>query len=194
MGLTTGIILLVIGLIACFFGWRFYRIILALFGFSLGYYAVLGLLAGQEELIQIGGAVIVGLIVALLFWTYYKFAYILFGIVLGVSVAALLGEAFNLDGTIYLIAVVVLGIIGALLGGVLADLIIRLSTAFGGATQAIGGLSAILVAANISVPLADPTHGGVNTESTAGIITLIAVIILGGIGFLFQSRNAPKRR
>lgn len=192
MGLLTGIILLVVGLIACFFGKRYYRLVLALVGFVVGYYAASGLLATQGDAIQIIGGIVAGLVIGFLFWTFYKMAYILFGIFLGLVVAALIGRAFNLDGTVFTILAVVLAIVGALLGTSIADLMIRLSTAFGGATQAIGGVAAIATALSISLPLADPTHGGATTESTSGIITLVAVIVLGVVGFLFQTRNDPE--
>ena len=118
-------------------------------------------------------------------------AYVLFGIFLGLTIAAIIGRSFNLDGTVYLILAVVLAIVGAFLGSAIADLMIRLSTAFGGATQIVAGVAAIATALNISLPLADPMHGGATTESASGIITLVAVIILGVIGFLFQTRNDP---
>lgn len=192
MGLLMGIILLVVGLIACFFGRRYYRLVLALVGFVVGYYAVSGLLSAQGDAVQVIGGIVAGVVVGFLFWSFYKMAYILFGIALGLTVAALIGRAFNLDGTVFTILTIVLAIVGGFLGTSIADLMIRLSTAFGGATQAIGGVAAIAAALNIALPLADPTHGGATTDSTAGIITIVAVIVLGVIGFLFQTRSNPK--
>ncbi|MCA9891611.1 MAG: DUF4203 domain-containing protein [Anaerolineae bacterium] len=192
MGLLMGIILLVVGLIACFFGRRYYRLVLALVGFVVGYYAVSGLLSAQGDAVQVIGGIVAGVVVGFLFWSFYKMAYILFGIALGLTVAALIGRAFNLDGTVFTILTIVLAIVGGFLGTSIADLMIRLSTAFGGATQAIGGVAAIAAALNIALPLADPTHGGATTDSTAGIITIVAVIVLGVIGFLFQTRSDPK--
>lgn len=191
MGILTGIILLVIGAVSCFFGLRIYRIVLALSGFVVGYYVASGALLGQGDMVQIVGGIIAGLIVALLFWTFYRFAYILFGAFLGLALAGVIGTSFNLEGVVYIVLAVVLLIVGALVGNALADTMIRLATAFGGAVQMVSGVAAIAAAASISIPLADPTHGGANTESTAGIITLIAVVVLGIIGFLYQARHAP---
>ena len=91
-----------------------------------------------------------------------------------------------------LIVSLVLGIIGALVGSSLADVIVRLSTSIAGSAQAIGGVAALAAALNISLPLADPTHGGAATTSVAGIVTLVAVIVLGVAGYFFQARHAPK--
>lgn len=133
-----------IGLIACFFGKRFYRLILGLTGFAVGYYTVAGALVEQSEAVQIIGAVVAGLIV------------------------------------------------GAALGATIADLMIRLATSFGGATQAIGGSAALAAAASIDIPLADPTHGGLEADSAAGIITIVAIVALAVAGFLYQTRNNPE--
>lgn len=192
MGVITGIVMLVIGLISCFFGWRFYRLVLALSGFVTGYYAATGALATQGESIQIIGGIVAGLIVGFLFWTFYKFAYILFGAFLGMVIAVLIANAFNLEGIIALGLTLILVIFGAIAGQSIADLMIRIATAFGGSAQVISGIAAIAAAASISIPLADPSHGGANTESTTGIITLVAVVVLGVVGYLFQTQNSPK--
>ncbi len=194
MQILNGIILLVIGLLACFYGWRFYRVVLALFGFALGYYITSGLLLGQADAIQIAGAIIGGLIVGLLFWTFYRFAQILFGAMLGLVAAAMIAVSFNITGVAYLVLALVLAIVGGLIGNALADVIIRLGTAFGGAGQAIAGVAALAAALSIPLPLADPTHGGATTETTAGIVTLVSVIILGILGYLFQTNRQADSR
>ena len=190
MSLLTGIILLVVGLIACFFGKRLYRIVLALSGFVVGYYGASAVLVGQTDTIQIVGAIVVGLIVALIFWLLYRFAYVLFGVFLGLALGTVIANAFNLDGLVYLIVVVVLALIGGLIGASLADMMIRLATAFGGASQAISGLAAIAAALGISLPLVDPSHTAVAAvDSTAAMVTLVLVIVLGIIGFIYQTRT-----
>lgn len=189
MEILTGVILLVVGLIACFFGKRYFRVIMAIQGFAVGYYVVSRLLVDQSDVIQIVAGLVAGLIVGYLFWVLYKFAYMIFGLLLGVLLGTVIGYAFNLDSTIYLIILIVLGILGAILGIALADLMIRLSTAFGGSAQAVSGVAHLSVAAGIALPLADPRLGGANTDSTAGIVTLIIVIALGVIGFMFQTNT-----
>lgn len=196
MAILTGVLLLVIGLIACFFGWRFFRILLFLQGFVVGYYATSGFLAGQGETVQIIVAVVIGIVSGAIFYALYKFAFIVFGGILGLAVGAIIGVAFNLEGFLLLIVTLVLGVIGAILGNAIGDTIIRLSTAFAGSAQAIGGLAALVspAALNIALPLADPMQGGVTADSTAGIVTLVAVIVLGVFGFIFQARHAPQNR
>ena len=194
MALVTGLILLVIGLIACFFGWRFFRLVMGLQGFVVGYYLAHRLLAAQGDAISIIVGVIVGIVLFVIFYQFlYNYAFVVLGAVLGLALAGLVDTAFNLDGTVALIVAVVLAIIGAIIGNVLSDLMIRISTAFSGAAQAVGGLAAVATAAGVSLPLADPTAGSVNADSTAGIITLVIVIVLGIVGFWFQSQIAPTK-
>lgn len=195
MALLTGIILLVIGLIVCFFGKRIYRIALALSGFVAGYYAVSAALVGQSDVVQIVGALIAGLVVAFVFWSLYKFAYVLFGMFLGLALGALIANALNLDGILYLVVVIVLAVIGALIGSSLADMMIRLATAFGGAGQAVSGLAAIAAALSLSLPLVDPSHSStVVHDSTAAIVTLVLVVVLGIVGYVYQTQNEPVTR
>lgn len=189
MDILTGIILLAIGLVACFYGKRLYRIILALAGFAIGFYAMTVILNSRTDFTVALGALIGGLVLSFLFWRFYKFGYFLFGLYLGLVLAALIANAFNLGLTLFGILAVVLGIAGAVAGYFLAVTMIRLSTAFGGATQAVAGLAALAVALGLNLPLVDPTIDSANTTTTASIVTFIAVIALGTVGFLFQMRH-----
>jgi len=192
MAILTGLILLVLGLIACFFGWRFFRLVMGLQGFVIGYYLAHRLLAAQGDAISIIVGIIAGIVLFYVFYQFlYNYAFVVLGAVLGLAIAGLADAAFNLEGVVALVVAVVLAIIGAIIGNLLSDLMIRISTAFSGAAQAVGGLAAIATAAGTNLPLADPTAGGANTDSTAGIITLIVVLVLGIIGFIVQSQNAP---
>lgn len=192
MAIVTGLILLVVGLVACFYGLRFYRAILGLLGFGVGYYAAAGFLVGQSDIVQIIVSIVAGLVVGFVFYSLYKFSYVVFGAILGLAIGGIISAALNLEGVIMLVVALVLGVIGALVGNSLADIIIRLSTSFAGSVQAIGGVAALAAALNIPLPLADPTHGGVAATGVTGVVTLVAVVVLGVIGYLFQARHAPQ--
>lgn len=190
MALLTGIILLVIGLIACFFGGRFYRVVLALAGFVIGFYLASAALLQQTEIVQIIGATVVGLIVAFIFWSLYKTAHVLFGAFFGMAVGVMLANALNLEGAVFSIFLLVFAVVGALIGLRIADLMIRLGTAFGGASQAVSGLAAIAASVGVSLPLIDPSHTVVSpATSTSAIVTIALMVALGVVGFLFQSRH-----
>jgi hypothetical protein len=192
MAILTGVLLTVFGLVGCFFGKQMYRVVLALTGFIIGYYGTSGLLQGQSDVIVIIASIVAGLIGAFIFWSLYKLAYVIFGLGLGLSLGTILHTSLNMSDLLAAIVVVVLGLIGAFAGNILGDLMIRLSTAFSGAAHTIGGVAALTAAIGLRLPLADPTHGGLSADSTAGIITIVAVILLGAVGFFFQTRNDTK--
>lgn len=192
MDYLSGVILLVIGFFACFFGWRYYRVVLALLGFATGYYVLSGLLVEQAEGVQILGGIVGGLAVGFLFWTFYKIGYILLGALLGLVAAALIANSFNLDDNVYLILALAGLVIGAFIGNAIADLMIRLGTSFSGATQMVAGIAAINIAIESDLPLLDPTHGGASAESAEGITTIVVVLALAVAGFIYQSRHDPE--
>ncbi|MBK8021108.1 MAG: DUF4203 domain-containing protein [Chloroflexi bacterium] len=195
MAVLSGIIWLLIGLVTCFFGKRLYRIVLALGGFFLGYYAGLSLLAGQGELTQLIVGVVLGVILAVVFYTLYNYAYALFGALLGAALAAVLAEALGVQSNI--VVVVILGVgaaIGAAIGIVLADFMIRLGTSFGGAIQTVAGVGSLAAALGLSLPLIDlaNTAPEAAANTTAGIVSIFAAGILGVIGYMYQTSTASK--
>ena len=191
MAIITGLILLLIGLVACFFGWRFFRLIMGLQGFVIGYYLAQRLLVAQGEGIALIVGIILGVILFFIFYMFlYNLAFVVFGAILGLAIGALIDSALNVDGIVALVIALVLAVIGAVIGNMLSDVMIRISTAFAGAAQAVSGVGALAAAIGMSLPLADPTAGGANTHSTVGIVTLVVVVVLGLIGFFFQSQNA----
>lgn len=189
----TGIIYLVVGLLACFFGKRLFRIVLALLGFVLGFQIGSQILVGQPETTVLIVSLIVGVILAALFWTYYKFAHLLFGAFLGWILAGLLAPLLGISNATTLLIVQIVGaVIGAFVGLALADLMIRVSTAFGGATTAVTGLAILAVVLNVDLPITDPATASV-TGGQNSIVTIIVVFVLGVLGFIHQTRNLRRR-
>ena len=192
MSALAGIILIVIGLIACFFGKQFYRAVLALFGFVIGFYIVSGLLVGQAEWLQLVGSLAAGILLGIGFYLAYRWAYVLFGGFLGLAIGGMIGNAFNLASLPYVIVALVLMVIGGVLGHVFADLMIRIATAFGGAINVIAGLGGLTAAIGLSLPLIDVSHNtAAVATTTAGVVSLVLVGLLGAVGFVFQSRKDP---
>lgn len=190
MTILSAVLLIGIGLVACFFGKKLYRVVLGLFGFVTGYYIASGLLLGQSDIVHLLGSIAVGVVLFIVFYALYKFAYILFGAFLGLAAGALLAHALDLTGVVYLIVAVVLAIIGGVLGNIFADPIIRLATAFGGAIQVIAGVGGLAAAIGLSLPLVDVSHASTaQTSTTALIVSLVLVGLLGVVGFVFQTRQ-----
>jgi hypothetical protein len=189
MPILTAVILIAVGAVTCFFGKKLFRIGMALAGFAIGYYFGAELLVGQTEILIIAISIVTGIIGAVIFYSLYKFNYVLAGLYLGLAVAILLINAINMSGVVAVVVAIVVGIIGAVIGGVLGDPLLRLGTAFGGATSIVGGVGALAAAIGIGLPLLNVSHGAVDTSSTAGMVSVILVGILGAIGYVVQTSN-----
>jgi len=136
------IALVVGGAVACFFGYRLFRVVLSIFGFILGGLMASALVGPSDTTWMIGAWVVGGLAgMALLYAGYYV------GVALsGAALGALLSHlAFSLSGQDppFLI-VLVASVVGAIASMYLQKHVIVLFTAFGGAWTLIIGAMALL--------------------------------------------------
>jgi hypothetical protein len=140
--LPAAIVLLVGGIVACFFGYRLFRIVLAIFGFILGALAassIFGMSDTGPMLIAgaIGGLVGAGILIAA-----YFVGVALIGAGLGATAANLIFATGDRDP--HFLAVVFLSIAGATAAMYLQRYFIIVGTGFGGAWTIIVGAMAAL--------------------------------------------------
>src|SRR5262245_58551831 len=88
--LPAAVVLLLVGIVSCFFGYRLFRIVLAIFGFILGALAASSLFGVSDTWMLLGAAVIGGLIGALILIAAYFVGVALVGAALGAAIANLL--------------------------------------------------------------------------------------------------------
>lgn len=136
----TAVVLTVGGLIACFAGYRLFRIVLGIFGFVIGAMVTTSIIGAQSTIALVAAAVVGGLVGSVLMVAAY---FIGVGL-LGAGLAALglnaLWHTFSGDPpTVVLVVVCVLGALGALS---IQRYVIIFGTALGGAWTALfGGLA-----------------------------------------------------
>jgi uncharacterized membrane protein YeaQ/YmgE (transglycosylase-associated protein family) len=131
------IILLGGGLLACFAGYRLFRLVLGIFGAIAGALVATSLV-GPENTLWLIGAVLVGAVVGALILIFAYFAGVaLIGAGIGAMAAHLLWTAFG--GEPGLVAVILLSILGALAALWLERYVIIVATAVAGAQMAIVG-------------------------------------------------------
>jgi len=129
------------GVLDCFFGYRIFKITLAVLGGVIGVVfgqaagAALGLGAGGE----IGGLLVGGLLGAGLAWLLYVAAVFVAGFLFGATLGILLLANFN--HMVALLSGLVIGVIGGFLAVKLQRVLIMLSTALFGAFRAMLALS-----------------------------------------------------
>jgi hypothetical protein len=194
-----GIFAILIGLAFVFAGFRFFLILLPIWGFFAGF------VFGADIVTQLFGngflatttSWVVGLVLAVVFavlsYLYYWFAVIFLGgsagYALGIGLMAWLGLH---DGFFVFLVGAVFAVIVALAFIVLRvpKYLILAVTAFGGAFAAVTGVALILG----RVPLADMAGGIVGSfiNDSLSWVWVLAALVLGIIGFVYQMQTTAR--
>jgi hypothetical protein len=201
-----GIILAVIGLVVCFFGLRFWFILLPIFGAITGFYIgarVIQDLFGQGFL-STATSWIVGIILAIVFallswFVWYAGAIIMAGAV-GASLASgLLHLLFTNPWGWVLFIVALIGAIIFAVAALALNLpiyIVIVNSALGGASLAVAGVL-VLLGTVTTVELANGATIAVVDEARfqgASWLWLIVWIVLAVLGILYQLRSIAEIR
>jgi Domain of unknown function (DUF4203) len=140
--LPAAVILVLAGAVACFAGYRLFRLVLAVYGFILGAMLASSLMGITNAAGMIAAGLVGGLVGALLF----TFAYYVGIGILGASMAVFFVHVFwdySKHADPPAVAVIVASIVGAVVAMVLQRYVIILSTAFSGAWTMIVGAMAM---------------------------------------------------
>ncbi|NDJ61536.1 MAG: TMEM198/TM7SF3 family protein [Chloroflexi bacterium] len=182
----TAAIAIVIGIVSSFFGQRIYRIILAVYGFFVGFAFGTALMAGQSDLAVLVVGVIAGVALGALLYYLYGLAFALFGAALGVAVAVSLATLIGVtEGTLLAVIFLIGGVIGAVIGYIARAIIIVIATAIVGAVQIVNGIALLIPDLPLAQPGVEPDEAGI----LSGIINVIAIAVIAGIGAAYQFRN-----
>ena len=136
------IVLLACGVVACFFGYRLFRIVLALGGFIIGALLASSIMAASNASGMLIAAVIGGLIGAGIMFAAYFIGVLLVGAGLGALAANLLFSAAS--SYPHLLIVVLCSIAGAVAAMYLQRWFIIVGTGFGGAWTILVGVLAVM--------------------------------------------------
>jgi hypothetical protein len=187
------VVLVVSGLLACFAGYRLFRIVLAIYGFILGAAIASSMMGPGEGTAMIVGAVVGGLAGALLL----NLAYFVGVALIGAAAGALLLHAVwtrFASGDPHVGVVVLCAILGAVIATNLQRWVIILATAWSGAWTLIVGASALMGdrAAKVAAATKDVwVFYPMNLEP--GRRWLLAVWLLVAIaGVIVQARRKAK--
>jgi hypothetical protein len=190
------------GLLNCFFGYRLFRILLAVYGFVLGALAgviVASSLAAGQTLWLIVGAIAGGIIGAVLMIVLFFVGVFVIGALAGALLASAIGTVIgvHMPTVVVIIVAIVVGIIALIAQRV----VLILATAFGGAWAAVAG--GVMLFTGQSLAGLGIVAGPVTWEGArAGmLVVLIVWLVLGIAGTVVQFRitrevepAAPARR
>lgn len=190
------LVLLAGGIIACFAGYRFFRIVLGIFGFILGALFASSAMGTEHTTWMIAGALAGGVIGALILIAAYFVGVALLGAGIGALVASLIWASIGREpGPLPVILFSIAGALGAL---ALQRYVIVGATAFGGAWTIIVGALAMTgrhvtvdAAARNNVWLAYPMN-----PAPGQYWILFAWIVLGALGVVVQLMlpGSPKKK
>ena len=189
------VVLVVSGLLACFAGYRLFRIVLAIYGFILGAAIASSIMGPGEGAAMIVAAVIGGLAGALLLNLAYFVGVALIGAAAGALLLHGLWARFG-TGDPHVGLVVVCAVLGAVIATNLQRWVIILATASGGAWTLIVGASALMGdrAAKVAAATKDvwvfyPMNLEPGRRWLLGVWLLIAIA-----GVIVQARGKAKPR
>jgi hypothetical protein len=136
------IALVIGGAVACFFGYRLFRVVLSIFGFILGGLMASSLVGPSDATWMIGAWIVGGLIGMALLYAGYYVGVALSGAALGAVLAHMAFSASDQQPPF--VIVLVAAVVGAIASMYLQRHVIILFTAFGGAWTLIVGTMALL--------------------------------------------------
>ena len=130
------------GIIACFFGYRLFRTVLAIFGFIIGALAVSSVFGTSNTTLMLVAALAGGLAGAFIMITAYFVGVALAGAAIGAVIANVVFSARGHDPSVFV--VILFSVAGAVAATYLQRYFIIVFTAFGGAWTMIVGAMALL--------------------------------------------------
>jgi hypothetical protein len=188
------LILLAGGLIACFAGYRVFRIVLGIYGFILGALFASSAMGTEHTLWMVGAALVGGIAGALILIAAYFVGVALLGAGIGALAASLIWASLGREP--HAIVVILFAVAGALGALALQRYVIVGATSFGGAwTVIVGALAlagnrlAVDAAARNNVWLAYPMQPAPGQHWV-----LIVWIALGVVGAIVQLGVTAKGR
>lgn len=140
--LPAALILLGGGLLACFAGYRVFRVVLAVYGFILGVLLASSFMGTEQTLGMIAIWIGAGLAGALILMLAYFAGVALLGGLLGALAADAIWSGFSSEPGILI--VILFSVVGALAALALQRYVVIVSTSFGGAQTALVGGAALL--------------------------------------------------
>ena len=186
------IALIVSGLLACFFGYRLFKVVLGVTGFIAGGALVWTLLmsAGYQQAIAIAGAALGALLGAFALFALFAAGVFLFGSALGLLIAV--GVHAAIGSELNVIVAAIAAVVSGLVTLIFRKILIVVSTAMTGSWAVVSGVAYFVEDVNLRKMLAEPDL----LRSEGGwyfvIVGIWFVVGIGGLGVQLRRLRRPK--
>jgi hypothetical protein len=187
------ILLIIFGLLNCFFGYRLFKVMLVLWGFLLGV-AVGAIVAGNvtegQTLWLVVGALVGGIAGAVLLRSLYLVGVFIVGGVAGWLLANSIGTLLSFE--MPLLVLIIVAVVGGIAALILQRVAIVLATAIAGGWSIVRGLSLLLTG---NEPPSADVSGIAAAEPQVGlpiliVLGLLAIFVI--VGAVIQFRTTDK--
>jgi Domain of unknown function (DUF4203) len=191
--LPAGVLLVVVGLLSCFAGYRLFRAVLTIYGFVLGAFFASTLVAPSDTVAILVALAVGGLLGALVLYAGYFVGVALVGAGFGAMLAhAAWMQWRGTDPGMF--TVLCSAVVGAALATALQRQVMIVATAFIGAQTAVAGVLAYLTRGGVRRPGLDAVWvGHLGIPSFGRQWTFLAWVALGVIGTIVQFRSGSPR-
>ena len=190
----TGVVLMLVGLAACFAGYRFFRAVLTVYGFVLGALFASTLVAPSDTVAMLVALGVGGLLGAVIMYAGYIVGVALVGGGLGVTLAHAAWMAWR-GSEPGVIVVIFAAVIGATLATALQREIVIVATAFAGAQTAVAGIVAAMATRAARSPGQDDVWvGHLGIPAFGRSWQFLAWVALGIVGTIVQFRWGGSRQ
>jgi Domain of unknown function (DUF4203) len=186
------IFLLIGGVIACFAGYRVFRVVLGIYGFILGALFASGAMGTEHTMWMIGAALAGGVAGALILIAAYFVGVALLGAGIGALAASMIWAALGREpGSIAVILFAIAGALGAL---ALQRYVIVGATAFGGAWTVIVGAQAMMAGRAAAASRGNVWLPYPMNPAPGQSWVLLAWLALGAVGVIVQLMMTGKQK
>ncbi|CAN5884820.1 hypothetical protein BH24ACI5_BH24ACI5_23580 [soil metagenome] len=187
-------ILLAGGFLACFAGYRVFRVVLGIYGFILGALLATSIVGTEHTMWTIVASLGGGIVGALLLIAAYFVGVALIGAGLGAALANVIWAAIG--GEPHILVVIALAIAGALAALALQRYVIIVATSFGGAQTVVVGAAALMGSPVVAAEAAARTVYSVYplNPMPGTMMDSVAALVLGIAGLLVQLFVTAKGR
>ena len=192
--LPAGVVLVAVGLVACFAGYRLLRYVLAIYGFVIGAFFASSLVAPSDSTAMLVAILLGGIVGAVILWAAYFAGVMLIGAGVGsvASHAVWLQVTGREPGTMI---VLLFAAAGAAIAAISQRYVVVVATAFAGAQTAVAGALALISGRPVHRPGIDDVwipHIGI--PELGRHWPFVAWVILGCIGVASQLASGGSKK
>ena len=185
-GIFGGILIILFGIVNCFFGYVYFRLLLGVWGFIMGGVLGISLASDGAPVVVLAAGLIGAVLGAVLIYLLFRVGVLIIGALLGYVLTAALLAQLGFSENIFLLALV-----GAVIFGILALVINRVFiivlTAFSGASAIITGVSLLMNAERVTQAFAERRFDPVFADTP--LIVGVFWLLLAVAGIFIQYRS-----